>query len=70
MAALRWLTEGYGYEITSRDVLDAYAHTMTAAENAGRGKEALTRIRRLVAQERFGERFVTKVLGGKLGLSQ
>ncbi len=70
IAALRWLTEGYGYEITGIDVLDAYAHTMTAAENAGRAKEALARIHWLVAQERHGERFVTKVLGRELGLSR
>ena len=35
MAALRWLVEGYGYEVTGLDVLNAYAHTMKTAQNAG-----------------------------------
>ena len=69
MAALRWLTEGYGYDITSVDVLNAYAHTMKAAENAGSADETRRRIHALVAEEPSGERFVTKVLGRHLGLS-
>ncbi|MBK8015076.1 MAG: hypothetical protein IPK13_27470 [Deltaproteobacteria bacterium] len=69
MAALRWLVEGYGYEITGLDVLNAYAHTMKAAENAGCAEETQKRIHDLVARESFGERFVTKVLGRQLGLS-
>lgn len=69
MAALRWLVEGYGYEVTGLDVLNAYAHTMKAAENAGRAEDTQKRIHALVARESFGERFVTKVLGRQLGLS-
>ncbi len=62
IAALRWIAEGYGYEITSTDVLSAYSHTMKAAENAGRADETKQRVRELVAAETFGERFVTKIL--------
>jgi hypothetical protein len=69
MAALHWLVEGYGYEITGIDVLSAYSHTMKAAENAGCAEETRQRIRDLVSRESFGERFVTKVLGRYLGLS-
>ena len=36
LAALRWLVEGHGYEITSADVWAAYTKTMKAAEKAGR----------------------------------
>jgi tetratricopeptide (TPR) repeat protein len=68
LAALRWLVEGYGYEITSADVEAAYASTMKAAENAGRSGEVRDRIRTLVAGETFGERFVTRILGRDLGL--
>jgi hypothetical protein len=68
IAALRWLVEGYGYEITGHDVLNAYTHTMKAAENAGCVEETHKRIHELVARESFGERFVTKVLGRQLGL--
>jgi len=69
MAALRWLVEGYGYEITSVDVLNAYSFTMKAAENAGRTEQTRKRIRDLVEKESFGERFVTQVLGQKLEIT-
>ncbi|MEZ4361620.1 MAG: hypothetical protein R3B48_15645 [Kofleriaceae bacterium] len=69
MAALRWLVEGYGYEITGMDVLNAYSYTMKAAQNAGCAEQTQQRVRELVARESFGERFVTKVLGRQLGLS-
>ena len=69
MAALRWLCEGYGYEITSLHVLDAYSFTMRAAEHAGRAEETLERIRKLVAKEAIGDCFVTRILGPRLGLT-
>lgn len=63
IAALRWLVEGYGYEITSLDVLNAHTYTMQAAEKLGRSDEIRQRIRDVVAQETSKDRFVTKVLG-------
>ncbi len=69
MAALHWLVEGYGYEITGLDVLNAYSHTMEAAGNAGCAEETRQRIHDLVARESSGQRFVAKVLGRHLGLS-
>lgn len=68
VAALRWLVEGYGYEITGLDVRAAYDYTMKAAENAGCKSETFERISKLVAGENFGERFVTRILGHELGL--
>jgi hypothetical protein len=70
MAALRWLVEGYGYDVTGADVRNAYSFTMEAAENAGVAPETWERIRRLVAAESFGDRFVTVVLGRHLELSR
>jgi len=69
ITALRWLVEGYGYEITSVDVWATYNHTMKAAENARCKTETIERIRELVGSEIFGERFVNKILGRELGLS-
>ena len=68
MASLRWLVEGYGYEVTALDVSEAYPFTMKAAENAGITAETHERIRTLVAAETFGEPFVTRVLRQGLGL--
>ena len=68
LLALYWLVQGYGYEITSVDVWDAYRSTIAAAERHGSAVDVRERIRKLVASEGPGERFVTKVLGTDLGL--
>ncbi|MGM0428320.1 MAG: hypothetical protein ACQEQ7_13905 [Thermodesulfobacteriota bacterium] len=68
LAALKWLVEGYGYDITGMDVWKAYDYAMEAAEKAGCRNKAFDRVRELVAGEVFGERFVTKILGRELGL--
>jgi hypothetical protein len=67
--ALHWLVEGYGYEITGADVWAAYSSTMKAAEKNGTVVETGARIRKLVAGETSGERFVTRILGKELGLT-
>jgi tetratricopeptide (TPR) repeat protein len=69
VTALRWMLLGYGYEITSLDVRDAYAFTMKAAERAGRSEEIRQLIRLMIAKETVGDRFVVRVLGPELGLS-
>jgi len=66
LAALRWLGEGYGYEITAADVWDAYSHTMKAAERLGQTEGVRERIGGLIA----GERFIVQVLGRELGIAQ
>ncbi len=67
MAALHWLVEGFGYEITGGDVMNAYSHTMKAAENAGRAEDTLHRIQELIAKECTEDRFVGKVLKRQFG---
>lgn len=48
MAALRWLLDGYGYDIITTDVSAAYRYTTQAAAYAGCLADAITRIRRLL----------------------
>ena len=67
MAALRWICEGFGYEITSLDIMEAYRYTMEAAENAVKGPETLERIRRLAAAQTPSARFVAEALKRELG---
>ncbi len=67
LLALRWLAEGYGYEVTSADVWSAYTHTMKAASNCDAADETRERLRQLVSGEETGG-FVTSVLGSQLGL--
>lgn len=64
-AALDWLVQGYGYEITGVDVWMAYSSAMRAAEALGRGPETKERIRQLVNSHLS---FVTDVLGSELRL--
>jgi hypothetical protein len=48
MAALRWLSEGWGYEVTSIDVVDAYDRAMDAATRLNKADEVSEQIRLLV----------------------
>ena len=41
LAAIRWISLGYGYEITSIDVLEAYDAVMQAAHNAGVSEQSI-----------------------------
>ncbi len=67
LLALYWLVQGYGYEITGVDVLDAYRATLAAAERHRSSAEVKERVLKMVAAEHAGG-FVTKVLGRELGL--
>lgn len=68
LAALQWLIRGYGYEVTSMDVRQAYQYTVKAAEHAVCMSEALQRLRDLVAREKQEESFVSRILEQELGL--
>jgi hypothetical protein len=70
LAALRWLTAGHGYDITGLDVREAYECTLKAADRAGCLVEAIHRVQELAAADHSPDRFVLKILGPVLGLSQ
>ena len=52
LAALHWITAGYGYEMTGADVYAACSSTLAAARNGGWVNEIEGRIRTLVAGPR------------------
>ncbi|HAR94564.1 MAG TPA: hypothetical protein DCR97_01150 [Deltaproteobacteria bacterium] len=66
MAALRWLAEGYGYEVTNLDIHDAYEQTINAARNAGSKRETLGRIEELLTKDNAVNGFVARVLRPRL----
>lgn len=68
LLALHWLVRGYGYEITSVDVREAYRATLAAAERHGGAEEARRQIRQMLSAGGAGGGFVAKVLGVELGL--
>jgi hypothetical protein len=66
MSGLRGIADGYGYDITGIDVLDAYAAVMQAGA-AGVGEAVVNAdVRALIAASRGGGEFVGRVLGRQL----
>ncbi|WP_205507466.1 hypothetical protein [Myxococcus vastator] len=66
LLALHWLVQGYGYEVTSLDVRDAYQATLAAAERLDDDEGARGRIRALLAEGGPGQGFVAKALAREL----
>ncbi|MCJ7484536.1 MAG: hypothetical protein MUQ25_00015, partial [Candidatus Aminicenantes bacterium] len=62
LAALRWIAEGYGYEITELDVREAHDRTMRAAEIVGCRENTLSRIRKLAEKNSDGGRILAEIL--------
>jgi len=62
LAALRWIAEGYGYEITRLDVREAYGRTIRAAEIVGRRDSVLSRIFQLAEKHTEGGRLLASIL--------
>jgi hypothetical protein len=61
------MANGWGYDITGIDVLDAYAAVMAAAGAAGMDATVVKAdVRALIAASRSGGEFVGRVLGRQL----
>ncbi len=67
MAALRWLSEGWGYEVTSADVVEAYDWAMDAALRLNKVADVASQIRQLVeSKERASMQFVRQSLQARM----
>jgi len=66
LAALKWLLEGYGYEITTLDVWEAYGCTVEAAEKTGSRAEVIDQIHSLLSAPGHKDRFVSDILKKEL----
>jgi len=67
MAALRWLSEGWGYEVTSADVVDAYDRAMAAAATLNKVDEVTDKIRQLIeTNESAATLFIRQALHGRM----
>ncbi|MDR6484840.1 UNVERIFIED_ORG: hypothetical protein ABIC72_006083 [Burkholderia sp. 1988] len=63
LTALRWISLGYGYEITGVDVLDAGRATLQAATHAGVDPESVRKqIRSLASGTSVHSDFMSRVL--------
>jgi hypothetical protein len=67
LLALRWLANGFGYEVTGADVWAAYSSTITAAEQKGNVAEVRAGIRQIISAEGPGG-FVSRALGREFGM--
>ena len=66
-SALHWIARGYGYEITSADVLDVYASLVQAANHAGLGEGAIkSRIDEMLTVQADNNGFIRSVLNRQL----
>lgn len=66
LAALRWLADGYGYEVTSADVLDAYRYAREAGERLPEPEWARDELRRLLDPEGRSARALKNRFGCRL----
>ncbi|PXF30046.1 hypothetical protein WH50_17495 [Pokkaliibacter plantistimulans] len=67
LAALRWISLGYGYDITGADVLDAYSAVTQAAGNAGVPAQQINeQIRDMLASTPLGNSLMKTILARHL----
>lgn len=67
MAALRWLSEGWGYEVTSIDVVEAYDWAMDAAAKLNKIDDVTGKIRQLIeSNESASVLFVRRSLHARM----
>ena len=72
IAALRWLSEGWGYEVTNVDVVEAYDRAMDAATRLNKVDEVSEQIRLLVeindnaGRQNAMRQFVRQALQGRV----
>lgn len=63
LAALRWISLGHGYEITTQEVLEAYTAVMEAASNTDFSiRQVNEQIRDMVTGSQLNNKFMMKVL--------
>ncbi len=67
MAALRWLSEVWGYEVSSTDVVEAYDRAMDAASMLNKIDDVSDQIRQLIeSNESASVLFVRQSLHGRM----
>ncbi|TAL52254.1 MAG: hypothetical protein EPN89_02250 [Methylovulum sp.] len=67
MAALHWMSRGYGYQMTASDVLEAYSSILNAASAKGASEaEIKAQIREVITKDNSGTNMVLATLRDKL----
>lgn len=66
MTALRCIANGWGYDITGVDVLDAFAAVVVAGTAGVDETVVKADVRAIITAGRSGGEFIERVLGGRL----
>jgi hypothetical protein len=70
LAALKWMMQGHGYELTAHDVADAFDHTLHAARRGGCEADTIHLIRGLMACSVVSQSSIITTLRQKINASQ
>jgi len=62
MAALRWIAEGYGHELTGLDVLAACRHAQESAQRLGVSGDVAKRLERVLADAGSRSQWMRQIL--------
>ena len=63
LAALHWMSLGYGYELTGADVHEAYRHAMAAAQSVGQAEQIQSRVDRMLDGDASAAKWMRQMLG-------
>lgn len=63
VAALHWISLGYGYDLTGLDVSEAYRYAREAGERMGQLDQVESRLRKVLATGSPTELWIQKVFG-------
>lgn len=66
--SIAWMAEGYGYEVTSDDVHDAYKHALDAAAKLDLVEQVLRDLRKIADRDNEPARWVNRALARRLEL--
>ncbi len=64
LAALQWMSQGYGYDLTGQDVREAYRYARDGAQSLGQAAPQVeTRLQRILAGQGSAAQWVRQALG-------
>jgi len=63
LAALHWMSQGHGYELTGADVQEAYRHAMAAAQSIGHAEQIQRRVDQVLDGDAPAAKWMRQVMG-------
>ena len=63
MAALHWMSQGHGYELTGADVQEAYRHAMAAAQSIGHAEQIQRRVDQVLDGDAPAAKWMRQAMG-------